>query len=611
MFRTIQSKLFFTYSTFILIIVISFTAFYFMHTSKSIEEKASEALYTMAYSINTQLDSELENMNSTITKIWYSETFKKLFFMDINSEAGAYLENQRMLKESVLTAMGPDFPVSRVSIFQENGNFFSVGLLQEQVKFSQQQIMQWDWVQRALEAGKRALIVPPHQDDWMLTDNSVISLCKTIDTYAEGPPVIIEIQQNYSKFEKLIYKSLMPAIDGESSEKNVLIYDQNGTIVFPYEKRQDASINQKISLYKQSLEQVQSPSQTIRVQDPLSQEKEVVAFHQSNLSGWTVAVAEKEKVLLSSVVSLRTTTILASVVILVATMIVSYFVSKTLTTPINKILKNMRRLSLEALPEKAFSVDSGIDELEELNQSFGDMCVKLKDSLDEIVVTRSHEIQSRMLALQAQMNPHFLYNTIANIAVMAEDNQDTEVVYACKNLSSMLRFISSKSEAPISIMEELSHTECFINLMKIRHEDALSLLLDIPEKMNEIMIPKLVIEPLVENCTKYAIHVDPPWNIRVEGECSENHWIVCVKDNGPGFEEAVLKSIKNKIQEIDLKKPTLDLKFGGMGLINIYVRLKLLYGQDTIFEVSNLSHGGALVKIGGTILQMRKEANDA
>lgn len=602
MFRTIQSKLFITYSTFILVIITAFTMLYYMYTSKSIEEKASESLYAVAFSLNAQLDSELSNMESIITKIWYSQTFKDLYFSNINSSKE--MERQRSLRESVFTALGPDFPVSRVTIYHPECELFSVGLRQEQVKFTQKQIKEWEWVKKGQDSGKKLVILPPHSDEWMKSGSAVISLCKSADTFGKEEPAVIEVQQDYGRFIAAVEELAAATSESESSPKTVLIYDRNGNIIFPYTDDADADNSggdnkKKIELYQEEIKNSDAVTGAVRIMNPSSKEREVVAFHHSELSGWTVTVAESEKSLLSSVTDFRNTTLMTMLLVLICTMILSYFVSKTLTTPINKILKNMKRLSLEALPEKDFQVSSSVNELEELNQSFSDMCAKLKVSLDEIVLARSHEIQARLLALQAQMNPHFLYNTIANISIMAEDNDDTEVVDACRNLSSMLRFISSKSDAPITIRQELAHTECFINLMKIRHEDALSMEVRIPENMMDIQIPKLVFQPLVENCTKYAIHTDPPWKILIVGECTENSWNIQVSDNGPGFDEAFLCSLREKLKNLNPQNPSLDLSLGGMGLINIYVRLKLLYGEDTVFELYNLPQGGAGVRIGG------------
>jgi two-component system, sensor histidine kinase YesM len=226
---------------------------------------------------------------------------------------------------------------------------------------------------------------------------------------------------------------------------------------------------------------------------------------------------------------------------------------------------------------------------------------RLKNSLEETVISRSHEVHSLMLSLQSQMNPHFLYNTISVISVMAEEDGKVNIVKACEDLSNMLRYISSESSEPVLLSLELEHTLSFMNLMKLRYADDLSFSLNIPENMHTIKIPKLVIQPLVENCTKYAINVDPPWKTEITGIVSSNQWEIIVQDNGTGFNEAWLDSVKKRFELINIYNMP-ELKLNGMGLANIFIRLKLLYGKDAIFELYNHPDGGAIVKIGGTIL---------
>ncbi len=114
-----------------------------------------------------------------------------------------------------------------------------------------------------------------------------------------------------------------------------------------------------------------------------------------------------------------------------------------------------------------------------------------------------------------------------------------------------------------------------------------------------VQVPSLIIEPLVENCTKYGVNVDPPWRIDVEGKQTENRWEITVTDNGPGFPEEKLTAIRNKLSEIHPYTDVPKLKLDGMGLLNIYIRLKLLYGEQAYFSAGNSLEGGAQVVVGG------------
>lgn len=205
MFKTIQSKLFFSHAILTLGIILTFTLSYYASTARSLYEKASESLVTTAYSINAQLDATLGDMNEMITKVWYSETFKATFLSPSSSSADM-LERDRTLQGSILTAVGPDFPLQRVSFFQPPNNFFSMGLVQNQPKLTNTEMMELNWVQQALAPGKPSIIVSPHQDDWQVCRTPVVSYCKAVDTSVGSAPVVIEIQQDYKKFAKIVEK---------------------------------------------------------------------------------------------------------------------------------------------------------------------------------------------------------------------------------------------------------------------------------------------------------------------------------------------------------------------------------------------------------------------
>lgn len=205
-----------------------------------------------------------------------------------------------------------------------------------------------------------------------------------------------------------------------------------------------------------------------------------------------------------------------------------------------------------------------------------------------------------MLALQAQMNPHFLYNTLSLIHVMAEDGCEEEILNVTECLSEMLRYISSGSTEPVIMRREIGFVENYLAIIHERYGDKLKCEINIPQSMQQIKMPKLIIQPLLENCTKYAMNGRPPWLLSVTGELTDDRWRVSVCDNGPGFSAEVLQELSEKMAAADLNNNTEVLEIDGMGLVNIYTRLKLFYGKEGYFEIKNSAGGGAEIIIGGT-----------
>ena len=175
----------------------------------------------------------------------------------------------------------------------------------------------------------------------------------------------------------------------------------------------------------------------------------------------------------------------------------------------------MQSLTLENLGTgHQVQINSGVNELEQLNDVFNMMTIRLQESLEETVAAKNMEIHSRMLALQAQMNPHFLYNTLTVISIMADNEEKENVRWACRNLSDMLSYISSESLKPVRLEEEWRHTCNYIDIIKMRYMDDIVFESVMPEAMFSLQIPKLVIQMCIRDRHKLLLpgrRIQNPW----------------------------------------------------------------------------------------------------
>jgi sensor histidine kinase YesM len=167
-------------------------------------------------------------------------------------------------------------------------------------------------------------------------------------------------------------------------------------------------------------------------------------------------------------------------------------------------------------------------------------------------------------------------------------------------MSDILRYISSD----LSIVEletEILHTRKYLEVNEIRHGRKLVYSFDIDEALTRVMIPKLVIQPLVENSLKFATRLEPPWHIRISGFAEGDAWRITVSDSGPGFSTESLRKLQEQIDETYLTNVTPVLQLGGMGLLNIFIRMRLTYGSESVFLFGNRPAGGAEITIGGPL----------
>jgi sensor histidine kinase YesM len=297
--------------------------------------------------------------------------------------------------------------------------------------------------------------------------------------------------------------------------------------------------------------------------------------------------------------------VLILIIIAVAMLLLSYISAEIITTPIKKIYRQVQSFKL-AKPNSDNiifpDINTHIIEFNTLYSALIDMQRKAQLSMEREITLQNQEMQSRMLALQSQMNPHFLYNSLATIQCMADEHMDEEIQSMCQNISNILRYISSNKELLVPLKLEIENTLNYLQCMKIRYDDDLIYEITIPDEMLNINIPKLCLQLIVENSIKFATKsVKPPWNVRVNGTITNSYWEISIADNGTGFAEEEIEDLNKKIEEINKTGLLPNLEIHGMGLLNIYIRFKLLYKGSHIFRISNLAKGGALLTIGGKI----------
>ena len=175
---------------------------------------------------------------------------------------------------------------------------------------------------------------------------------------------------------------------------------------------------------------------------------------------------------------------------------------------------------------------------------------------------------------------------------------DDEIVVMCQSMANLLRYISADSEQLVPLNTELSYTENYLTCMIICYQEDLTYSIEVHEEMREVKIPKLCIQLLVENAIKFSTTIKSPWHIKIKGFIQDGCSYISVIDNGPGFDPQTVRDIEDKIRQIDESALLPSLEIKGMGLMNIYIRLKILNSTIFTFRLENLRIGVASITIG-------------
>ncbi|WP_426445777.1 sensor histidine kinase [Paenibacillus sp. S-38] len=326
-----------------------------------------------------------------------------------------------------------------------------------------------------------------------------------------------------------------------------------------------------------------------------------VAYHHSALTEWTVFVVQPAESVLGSVNSVRNVAIIFLVSLTLFSFLYIYLTSKSLVLPIRRIRSQIVRLNYSNLSLKQ---DSRLhnNDLLLLSEAFQELLDRLQDSIEREKLAVHKEAMARHSALQAQIAPHFIHNVLYLISIAAQEDKKEAVSEMCKSLSENLRYVVSSPYEHVTLSEEIGHTRHYLTLIGHQYEEDLTWTFDIEPAAESILLPRLVIQPFVENCIQHAFNrTDPPWHIEVKARLYNGLWAVEISDNGSGFEESSIREILKKTGGPSLgetEQEGLPAGIGRMGIVNTIGRLQLMYRNRLFFNLYNHAGGrGATIQI--------------
>ena len=275
--------------------------------------------------------------------------------------------------------------------------------------------------------------------------------------------------------------------------------------------------------------------------------------------------------------------------------------SRKLSRPLIAFTKRLEKVTLDNLDmESEFEEYHDYYEIEYLCHAFADMRNRLNFMINETIVYKSLQMEERFRALQSQMNPHFMYNTLNVIGIMGLESGNNRINDACIKLSGLLRYSISDPYSNSTFAEEFDNIESYLELMKLRYEHKLSYRISLDGRLKPLELPKLVLQPFVENALEHAFDKEhKSIDVHLSGELENGRWKIVISDNGKGFAKDSLDSLKKEVESFiqnDYDRTKNAARTGGIGVRNTIARLDLYYeGFTSVF--SGAPRGGAGVGV--------------
>ena len=265
-------------------------------------------------------------------------------------------------------------------------------------------------------------------------------------------------------------------------------------------------------------------------------------------------------------------------------------ISRKISKPIRKLDESVK--TYEAGGKTDIYI-GGSSEIRHLGYSVQRSYERIETLMEEIIRQQNERRKSELDALQSQINPHFLYNTLESITWMIEAQKNEEAVIMISELAKLLRVSLSRGKTIIPVKDELQHSRSYMNIQLMRYKERFQMEFQTDKEIEDYCIVKLVIQPILENAIYYGVgnmDEDDEGKITVRGEKKEDDIYIIIEDNGMGMRKEVLENI--------LKDNNKVPKHGsGVGVINVHSRIQLMFGEQYGLEIYSEPDEGTRVVI--------------
>lgn len=283
--------------------------------------------------------------------------------------------------------------------------------------------------------------------------------------------------------------------------------------------------------------------------------------------------------------------------IIVSTMLAS-IVSRTIASPLKLLIREMKKVELGN-----FSGSVNVNSFEEINSlvsSFNRMVQRMDELIKRIKLSSVSEKNAQLQALQSQVNPHFLYNTLDMIYWMLDEKGNERLSRVILSLSQMFRYSSNWEEASqTTLRQELEQIRHYLTIIGSRLNDRVQTEIEVDENWLDVVLPKMTIQPIIENAVKYGLEpLGTPCKLQVHAERHYHQLHIKIIDDGLGMDEATLDQIQANLR----KRPSLALEpvsrpRRGIGLHNVHARIGMMFGENYGLSVESRQGEGTTVTI--------------
>ena len=436
-----------------------------------------------------------------------------------------------------------------------------------------------DWFKTSTEKPVDYLFLPPHVQR-LFEDKRpwVVSLCRGVTFYNGDRPVtwFTMVDMNFSAIEQLCKQVSL------GKRGYIYIIDKSGNIIYHpqqqiiYAGLKNENIGEALSMQPGSYF------------DNFQGERRITTVKTISYTGWKMVGVSYVDELTANKRNLSNFIIFISLFGIAFEILASLFISSKISQPIKRLERQMKRVE-----NGDFDINlevKGEDEVKRLSKAFNLMVARIKQLMSQIIKEQEDKRKSEFRALQAQINPHFLYNTLDSIVWMNENRNYDGVTTMVSALAKFFRVSISKGNEIVNVEDEIAHARSYLVIQKIRYKDKFDFTIETqPEALSRKTL-KLILQPIIENAIYHGINqLQEKGEIRITASIEDDNILFRIMDNGYGIKPKVLKDILHQESKGEHNM--------GVGLKNVNERIKLCYGTEYGLEIDSELDVGTTVTI--------------
>ena len=541
--------------------------FYSTYT-KSAEEQTIEDNTQLVNQVELNLTNYLRNMMRISDSLYYN-IIKDTDFYD-----------ETIDKEMTLLYEANKDNLVSIACFENDGTLVAatpVNTLKKNANITEQ-----GWFVKALNKPENLHFSSSHVQNLFVDSNNryywVVSLSRSVEITKDGNTSegILVVDMNFSGIERLFTKV------NSGDMCYMYLMDREGEII--YHPQQNLIYSE---LADENNELAIQYEDGTHEEEFLGQER-IVVVKTVGYTGWKIVSVIPKENLYQNWNQINSVWITVLAIGILMMIVVNQYMSTTITRPIRKLEESVKQLELQ-YPERIYI--GGSEEIRHLGKTIRSMVKQMRKLMDDVVREQEEKRKSELDALQSQINPHFLYNTLDSIVWMVESERYEEAISMVTALANLFRISLSKGKTIITIAEEFQHAKSYSSIQKVRFKNKFEVNFLLDEELEKYPIIKLVIQPLLENAMYYGMEtMDGDGEILVTGYAKDGDIYIDVIDNGIGMPPEQVEKL--------LTGENYERKRGsGIGLRNVDQRIKLYFGEEYGLRIKSEPDVGTKITI--------------